>query len=212
MNARKAIRYQGKITTWKDDQGFGFIAPNGGGPLVFVHIKSFTRKTTRPTEDDGVTYELTVNEKGQPRADNVAFVGDRAPQSSSSETGSKSLLAAFSFLAIVAILVHLGKLPAIVFGAYLVMSVLAFLTYARDKAAARKNEWRTKESTLIFMGIACGWPGAIVAQRMLRHKSKKQSFQIAFWGSVVINCAALGWVLWSAETRGLLTTIGAAEF
>lgn len=140
MSVRKAIRYQGKINTWKDEQGFGFIAPNGGGPLVFVHIKSFTRKTTRPAEDDGVTYELTVNDKGQPRADNVAFVGDRAPQSSSSETGSKSLLAAFSFLAIVAILVYLGKLPAIVFGAYLVMSVLAFLTYARDKAAARKNE------------------------------------------------------------------------
>mgnify|MGYP003575355255 CR=1 FL=1 len=25
------MRYQGKITEWKDDQGFGFVTPNGGG-------------------------------------------------------------------------------------------------------------------------------------------------------------------------------------
>jgi cold shock CspA family protein len=35
------MRYQGKITTWKDDQGFGFITPNMGGEPVFVHIKAF---------------------------------------------------------------------------------------------------------------------------------------------------------------------------
>lgn len=33
------MRYQGRITKWKDDQGFGFIAPNGGGEPVFVHVK-----------------------------------------------------------------------------------------------------------------------------------------------------------------------------
>ena len=24
------MRYQGKITDWKDDKGFGFVMPNGG--------------------------------------------------------------------------------------------------------------------------------------------------------------------------------------
>jgi hypothetical protein len=31
MNSLNNPRYQGKITSWKGEQGFGFIAPNGGG-------------------------------------------------------------------------------------------------------------------------------------------------------------------------------------
>src|SRR5690348_9779601 len=57
MRERKAPRYQGTITSWKDEQGFGFIAPNGGGPAVFVHIKAFARRGVRPTEHAIVTYE-----------------------------------------------------------------------------------------------------------------------------------------------------------
>lgn len=41
------MRYQGKITDWKDDKGFGFVTPNGGGPRVFVHIKSFSSRQRR---------------------------------------------------------------------------------------------------------------------------------------------------------------------
>lgn len=52
------MRYQGKITNWKDDKGFGFITPNGGENQVFVHIKSFANRQRRPVGDEIVTYEL----------------------------------------------------------------------------------------------------------------------------------------------------------
>ncbi|HBI71138.1 MAG TPA: hypothetical protein DDZ22_19615, partial [Massilia sp.] len=42
------MRYAGRITTWKDEQGFGFITPNGGGPTVFVHISAFDGQRGRP--------------------------------------------------------------------------------------------------------------------------------------------------------------------
>jgi cold shock CspA family protein len=51
------MRYQGKITSWKDDQGFGFVIPNGGGEKAFIHIKAFTGRSRRPLEGDFITYE-----------------------------------------------------------------------------------------------------------------------------------------------------------
>ena len=212
MARGNAIRYQGKIATWKDDQGFGFIAPNGGGPLVFVHIKSFANRGNRPAGDDVVTYELTVNAKGQPRAESVTFVRDRGSPlpfpspSSSNQAGTGFLLVAVGFFGAVATLVFLGKLPLVVLWAYLGISVVTFFTYALDKWAARNNRWRTKESTLHLLGLAGGWPGALVAQQVLRHKSKKQSFQTAFWFTVAFNCVGLGWLM-STSGAGLLLRI-----
>jgi len=42
------MRYQGKITSWKDDQGFGFVTHNGGGEKAFVHVNAFSRRSRRP--------------------------------------------------------------------------------------------------------------------------------------------------------------------
>lgn len=80
------MRYQGRILDWNDERGFGFIAPNGGGAKVFIHISSFPRHTPRPASGDLVTYEVTVDGRGRPRARDAAFIGmsrrpSRAPQS-----------------------------------------------------------------------------------------------------------------------------------
>jgi uncharacterized membrane protein YsdA (DUF1294 family)/cold shock CspA family protein len=195
MSSRKSPRYQGRITAWKDEQGFGFITPNGGGPTVFIHIKSFLRQGARPAGNEIVTYDLTVNEKGQPRAENVAYVRIGEKPESSYRTSRNWLVAAVAFLGFVATCSLTGKLPAFIFGLYLCMSTAAFIAYAVDKAAAQNNRWRTKESTLHTLGLAGGWPGALFAQQMFRHKYKKQAFQEVFWFTVIANCSALGWLL-----------------
>ena len=43
------------------------------------------------------------------------------------------------------------------------------------------------ESTLHVVRLACGWPGALLAQQLLRHKSSKPSFQSTYWATVVLN-------------------------
>jgi uncharacterized membrane protein YsdA (DUF1294 family) len=40
-----------------------------------------------------------------------------------------------------------------------------------------------------------GWPGALLAQRTLRHKSSKMEFQRVYWITVALNCAALGFLM-----------------
>ena len=71
-------------------------------------------------------------------------------------------------------------------------SIVCFTAYALDKRAARTGRRRTPEQTLLLLGLACGWPGAFVAQRWLRHKSSKRAFQMKFWLTVVLNLALAG--------------------
>ena len=123
-------------------------------------------------------------------------MGDRSSTvSSPRDRGPISLLLAISFIVFVIASVFVGKLPMIVLGLYLGASFIAFATYAWDKSAAQNNQRRTPENTLHLLGFIGGWPGALVAQRFLRHKSKKQSFQITFWGTVVLNSGGLIWLL-----------------
>ncbi len=81
--------------------------------------------------------------------------------------------------------------------AYLLASGLCFALYARDKAAARADSWRISEHTLLLLGLACGWPGAVLAQRWLRHKSRKPAFQLRFWLTVLLNAGAFVFLIWS---------------
>src|SRR5690606_551534 len=88
-----------------------------------------------------------------------------------------------------------AKVPAILPLAYGAMSIVAILLYGMDKSAAVNNRWRTQESTLHLVGLLGGWPGALFAQDIFRHKSKKAEFQAVFWGTVVLNCAGMAWLL-----------------
>ena len=206
------MQHEGKITEWKDDKGYGFVTPKGGGPKVFVHIKSFANRQRRPVGDELVTYELASDAHGRPQGVNVAFVGDRQRSRSARAAPGPGLMAfsfAILFIAFVAGAVAVGRLPLALLVAYAIVSVVAFLAYLFDKAAALKGTWRIKENTLHLFALLGGWPGAMLAQRTLRHKTQKLSFQLAYWLTVLLNCAGLGWLLLSPTgIRFMKTVIG----
>jgi uncharacterized membrane protein YsdA (DUF1294 family) len=109
--------------------------------------------------------------------------------------GIFSYLVAIIFLSALAISVfHFNKLPRLIFGLYLVSSFFTFILYKKDKSAARKGTWRTSENTLHFFSLIGGWPGALIAQQSLRHNSKKQSFRLVFWVTVLLNLGLLAWM------------------
>lgn len=98
--------------------------------------------------------------------------------------------------------------PRIIISVYFIASTITFILYALDKSAAKSNRWRIEENTLHLCGLIGGWPGALLAQRLFRHKTKKTSFQIIFWITVVFNVGANGWLLLSSAAQDLRYSMG----
>ncbi|KAH8891230.1 DUF1294-domain-containing protein [Thozetella sp. PMI_491] len=76
----------------------------------------------------------------------------------------------------------------------LTVSVSSFLLYGYDKYQARKSHWRVREVLLHLLDLLGGWPGGLLAQRLFRHKTRKTSFQIIFWGTVLVH--DIFWLRW----------------
>ena len=224
---RDVVAYRGKLSQWNDEKGFGFITPEDGGQRVFVHIKSFIDRRQRPVGGEDLSYALKLRE-GRIQADEVEMFGDDRAEAVPTAQGMretparsarsrsaprprprlrpnyKGLLLPTFFMMAVAWTAYVGELPMAILWFYGISSVVTFMAYALDKSAARRGGWRTQESTLHLFALACGWPGAVFAQQILRHKSKKESFRDLFWITVVLNVGALGWLLFSASGRAFL--------
>ena len=95
------------------------------------------------------------------------------------------------------------------------ISLLTYAVYGADKDSAQEAtpDWRASEKLLHGLELAGGWPGAFLAQRRLRHKCSKFSYQIVFWLIVTAHIYAatdyqLNWRL--ARTAGAYLFHGGA--
>ena len=190
------MRFDGKLKSWNDERGFGFIEPLQGGQEIFVHIKSFPPGTGRPTAGLPLTFEVELGPQGKKRASAVQFAkprdhGNRAPRHEPPAPWSPARVIAIPLFATIYVYAAIQwVVHPWVAAAYGVASVVTFFAYAMDKSAARHGRWRTSESTLHTLGLACGWPGALLAQQLLRHKYSKQSFVATFWVTACLNITA----------------------
>jgi len=103
-----------------------------------------------------------------------------------------------------------NNIEFLIFPFYLAISLFTFILYAVDKSAAKKGAWRTQESTLHLFSLAGGWPGAMIAQQTLRHKSKKQAFRAVFWVTVMLNMGGFIW-LHTSDGGAVLNSILKSE-
>lgn len=220
------MRFKGTIVEWRDDRGFGFIEPNGGGERVFCHVKAFAIRVRRPMPGDEVTYGTVRNSEGRVQATEVRPLGledarynanvrtkgtpkrhqPRTTRSSPTATPSFAgpSLGVMIFFVVITALVVKGRIPIFVPIIYLIMSGITIFAYAFDKSAAMNRRWRTQEQTLHLLELLGGWPGAAVAQVLFRHKSRKTSFREAFWICTIVNIVGLGWYVGVDDWRHVL--------
>lgn len=191
------MKLQGKISNWNDDRGFGFVEPNGGGERAFVHIKAFKPQSRRPVNGEVIIYEIVRDNNNRYKAENIQFARDISKSKNRSKVkGQRDFGGVFTITFFIGLLVSVfsGKLPFVIVGVYITMSLIALTAYAIDKSAAQNDRWRTSESTLHLISLIGGWPGAYIGQKKLRHKSSKKAFINVYWVTVLLNLAGLLWL------------------
>ena len=198
------MRFEGTLKSWNDDRGFGFIEPDQGGQTIFIHILAFPSGTGRPIPGVRLTFEVETGSAGKKRAKSVQFGRARQGAKQVTRHAASERPAAWTVpkLAIGPIFIGIyawvswrwSTSPVLAF-AYLAMSVLTFMAYAIDKSAAIAGRRRLPERALHVLGFGGGWPGGLLAQQMLRHKSAKADFQSDFWATVILNIGAF--VAWN---------------
>jgi len=184
------MRHSGVVAKWNVDRGFGFVKSNDGGPDVFLHVSAFHPRIDRPREGMSVTFESHTNDDGRLRAERVIVTGERWSRSPANRSVSARVIGYFAivfFLPILILEVIYWGMPSWVFAVYGGASLVSFVFYWQDKAAAVAGTWRVPETQLHLLGLVGGWPGAILAQNLFRHKTRKEKFARNFWLTVLLN-------------------------
>lgn len=83
-----------------------------------------------------------------------------------------------------------------------ILSFVTFVAYGFDKRRAQIDGRRVPENTLHLMALFGGWPGALIGQRIFRHKTQKLGFRIVCWLYVMLHLAFVGGVVYLLQSRG----------
>jgi len=168
---------EGILRDWDDVRGFGWI--EHGNRRVFAHIRDFKRGIGRPRDGMNLVCEIGSDPQGRPCATRIRITNTpvlKTPSALPDHLLPLPLLALpFAALWLATGKAWLGPLWM------LLLSTICWNLYKLDKSAARGDHPRIPEDSLHFIEATGGWPGAILAQIHLRHKSRKKAYQRSFW-------------------------------
>lgn len=218
----RSQRIRGTVRMWDKEKSYGFIEPDEGGRDVYFHLRAFGGSPARPSVGMLVTYCLTTDGIGRPRAafalveaggrpTEPTFRGQpmpapprHAPAPQRRRQGPRrstsvgwAFLGSAGFIGALAGAAYFHHLEWWVPAAYGAVSSFTFMVYAWDKDMAVEREWRVSENTLHLLELLGGWPGALFAQQCLRHKTAKLGYQVVFWLIVTMHLGL--WTWWALE-------------
>ena len=189
------MRFQGKIKTWDDERGFGFIEPRDGGEAILVRIADCLMGSCRPKVNQHVSFEVETGPRGDKFAGKVepacAAIPriprlDRQPPPWTRVT----LLAIPAFLLLYGLMSLVWHISPWLLAFYLAVSLMTCGVHGLDKWAARVGGKRMPEPVFHLLSLLGGWPGTLIAQQLVPYKPKQAQFRRLFWGTVAINSLA----------------------
>lgn len=168
------------MVEWHADKGFGWLQFENKG--LFLHRRDFSGFHHAPKVGEEIRFNWGLDAKCRACAQNAVQVREV------SDVGLVRLCLMGALLVPPAYAWQQMGWEIWMLAAYVcTMSPITYAAYASDKRKARKEAWRTPEVLLHLLELAGGWPGAWVAQRRMRHKCSKNSYQFEFWLIICIH-------------------------
>jgi len=84
-----------------------------------------------------------------------------------------------------------GQLMIGVIGYAVAVNLLAYAAMVFDKTRAGNNSRRISEATLLKLAMVGGSIGTVVAQRTIRHKTRKEPFRTQLHAIMLVQLVAL---------------------
>lgn len=139
----------GKIVSWKDDKGFGFITADGQSERIFFHISSVKKAIRKPEVGDTVLFEVVQDPQGRLKATHVLLEGvslanSGIPKKIITEPVKKDAIDYLCYFILIVLLVLLLGLfvktgsskPVLVLG--VTFTIILFFILSRKKQPASK--------------------------------------------------------------------------
>ena len=65
------MRFEGTLTIWNGERGYGAIAPEQGGQELFVHVSAFPRDGAPPQPGEALSFEIVTDGDGRKQAGRI---------------------------------------------------------------------------------------------------------------------------------------------
>ena len=175
---------QGYIVNFNKEKGYGFIRSDKQEEDIFVHI-SKVKNSKILEQGQKVTFNIQKTNRGL-SAINV--------EAGAKQSSPYLIFGVISFLFVAVVSLYLSQKVHFLLAYLVSINIATFLLYGYDKFISSGNKLRVPELNLQVIALLGGSPLALLAQKFFRHKTIKSSFQLVYWGIILVQVGVLVWV------------------
>jgi len=175
---------QGYIVNFNKEKGYGFIRSGEQKEDIFVHISKVKNSKTLEQGQE-VTFNIQKTNRGLSAINVEAGAKQRSPY---------LIFGLISLLLVTATYLYLSQKTHFILAYLIAINIATFLIYGYDKFISSSDKLRVPELILQILALLGGSPSALMAQKFFRHKTIKSSFQLVYWGIVLMQVGILMWI------------------
>jgi uncharacterized membrane protein YsdA (DUF1294 family) len=74
-----------------------------------------------------------------------------------------------------------------IYGWFIVLNIVVFASFGKDKLSAKMGWRRTPETTFLTLGLFGAFPAILIGRKLFKHKTTKRKFIVPMWGLFIVQ-------------------------